>query len=64
MKGLFGAVALFAAQAGILASPLAPRATSIVAVDLGYAVYQGTRDANNSINIFKGYASIYRRTTG
>ncbi|KAI8943494.1 hypothetical protein NX059_001496 [Plenodomus lindquistii] len=50
MKVTF-ATALLAA--GACAKP-APRATKAPTVDLGYAVYQGSYDANNSVNVFKG----------
>ncbi|KAF2854997.1 alpha/beta-hydrolase [Plenodomus tracheiphilus IPT5] len=45
------ATALLAA--GACATP-APQAAKAPTVDLGYAVYQGSYDANNSINVFKG----------
>jgi hypothetical protein len=31
------------------------RAAKAPKVDLRYAVYEGTYDANNSVNVFKGY---------
>jgi len=43
--------------ATIAADPV-PRAANAPTVDLGYAVYEGSLDANNSINAFKGYVSI------
>ena len=43
-------IALLAAAA---AEPI-PRAVKAPTVDLGYAVYEGSLDANNSINAFKG----------
>lgn len=49
------AVTLLAAT--IAAEPI-PRATKAPTVDLGYAVYEGSFDGNNSINAFKGYALI------
>lgn len=45
------ATALLAAQA--CADPI-PRAVKAPTVDLDYAVYEGSYDANNSINVFKG----------
>ena len=48
-----GVIALLAAT--IAAEPI-PRAVKAPTVDLGYAVYEGSYDANNSINTFKGYA--------
>lgn len=46
-----GAIALLAAT--VAAEPI-PRAVKAPTVDLGYAVYEGSFDANNSINAFKG----------
>ena len=47
-------LALFVA--GASGRPFAPRGSgTIETVDLGYAVYQGVRDVNSSINVFKGY---------
>jgi hypothetical protein len=49
----------------IIALSLIVRATarphvsrSAVSVDLGYSIYQGTLDANNSINVFKGFVRL------
>ena len=58
MKVLQGAFATALLAAGVCAEPI-PRAAKAPTVDLGYAVYEGSYDANNSINIFKGYVSIY-----
>jgi len=44
------ALALLVAGSG--AEPI-PRAVKAPRVDLGYAVYEGSYDANTSINIFK-----------
>lgn len=41
--------------AAIAAAEPVPRAAKAPTVDLGYAVYEGSLDANNSINAFKGY---------
>jgi hypothetical protein len=49
------AIALLVAT--VAAEPV-PRAAKAPTVDLGYAVYEGSLDANNSINAFKGYVSI------
>lgn len=38
----------------VSAEPI-PRAAKGPTVDLGYAVYEGSLDVNNSINAFKGY---------
>jgi hypothetical protein len=38
---------------GSSAEPI-QRAVKAPKIDLGYAVYEGTHDANTSINIFKG----------
>lgn len=46
-----GALALLAAA--VAAEPI-PRAVKAPTVDLDYAVYEGSFDANNSINAFKG----------
>ena len=43
--------------ATVTAEPV-PRAAKAPTVDLGYAVYEGSLDANNSINAFKGYVLI------
>jgi hypothetical protein len=45
------ALALLFARSG--AEPV-PRAAKAPTVDLGYAVYEGSYDANTSINVFKG----------
>jgi hypothetical protein len=50
MKNLLAAIALFGLQSAAL--PLAAR--DAPSVDLGYAVYDGTLDSKNGINIFKG----------
>jgi hypothetical protein len=34
------------------------RAAKAPKVDLGYAMYEGTYDANNSVNVFKGYGPV------
>ncbi|KAF1961207.1 alpha/beta-hydrolase [Byssothecium circinans] len=52
MKCLGSALALFVA--GAAAQQLAARGTVTKTVDLGYAIYQGVRDVNNSIDVFKG----------
>lgn len=49
------AIALLAAT--VAAEPI-PRAAKAPTVDLGYAVYEGSFDANSSINAFKGCVSI------
>jgi hypothetical protein len=41
-----------------------PRAVKAPTVDLGYAVYEGSFDVNNSINAFKGYASTQSIANG
>ncbi|CAO2648598.1 Nn.00g078650.m01.CDS01 [Neocucurbitaria sp. VM-36] len=53
MKLLGGAFATALLAAGACAEPV-PRAAKAPTVDLGYAVYEGSYDANNSINVFKG----------
>ena len=53
MKVLQSAIATALLAAGAYAEPI-PRAVNAPTVDLGYAVYQGSYDANNSINVFKG----------
>lgn len=53
MKVLQGAIATALLAAGAAAEPI-PRAAKAPTVDLGYAVYEGSLDANNSINVFKG----------
>jgi hypothetical protein len=53
MRGFIGALSLVV---GATARPHVSRST--VSVDLGYSVYQGTLDANNSINVFKGFVPI------
>jgi hypothetical protein len=55
MRGFISALAL---AIGVVARPHVPRST--VSVDLGYSVYQGNHDSNNSINIFKGYVSNFK----
>jgi len=50
MRAFISALAL---AVGITARPHVSRSTD--SIDLGYSVYQGYHDANNSINIFKGY---------
>lgn len=54
MKVLRGAIATLLLAAGGCAEPV-PRAAKAPTVDLGYGVYEGSYDANNSINVFKGY---------
>jgi len=49
-SGILLALALLVAGSG--AEPI-PRAVKAPRVDLGYAVYEGSYDANTSINIFK-----------
>lgn len=44
---------------GSSAEPI-QRAVKAPKIDLGYAVYEGTHDANTSINIFKGYVVSHR----
>ena len=51
MRLTAGAIALLAAT--VATEPI-PRAVNAPTVDLGYAVYQGSLDAANSINAFKG----------
>lgn len=58
MKVLGSAIATALLAAGACAEPV-PRAAKTPTVDLGYAVYEGNYDANNSINVFKGYVSVY-----
>lgn len=53
MRFLVGAIALFGAQ-GVVARPFTSRADAEPSVDLGYAVYEGTLDVTNGINVFKG----------
>ncbi|KAL6705218.1 hypothetical protein ACN47E_007178 [Coniothyrium glycines] len=53
MKVLQSALATALLAAGACAEPI-PRAAAAPVVDLGYAVYEGSYDANNSINVFKG----------
>lgn len=55
MRPYGSVIALLAAA--VAAEPI-PRAVNAPTVDLGYAVYEGSFDANNSINAFKGYASV------
>jgi hypothetical protein len=50
---LCGAVTAMLYLAAACAEPI-PRAVNTPKVDLGYAVYEGNYDANNSINVFKG----------
>lgn len=60
MKVAFAA-ALVAAGAYAQPASSTPASTSTApSVDLGYAVYEGSYDANNSINVFKGYAYTER----
>lgn len=54
------AIALLAVTTA--AEPI-PRAAKAPTVDLGYAVYEGSLDANNSINAFKGYVEIRMEMT-
>ncbi|KAF2640931.1 alpha/beta-hydrolase [Massarina eburnea CBS 473.64] len=55
MRFLGSAVALFLAVAVVGAYPaISTRETVTLTVDLGYEVYQGVRDTNNSIDVFKG----------
>lgn len=58
MKVLGSAIATALLAAGACGEPI-PRAAKAPTVDLGYAVYEGSFDANNSINVFKGYVCIY-----
>ena len=58
MKVLGSAIATALLAAGACAEPV-PRAAKAPTVDLGYAVYEGSYDANNSINVFKGYGILY-----
>lgn len=51
MKLTAGVVAFLIAT--VTAEPI-PRAVKAPRVDLGYAVYEGSLDVNNSINAFKG----------
>jgi hypothetical protein len=55
---LVSAIAQLTALTGVIAEPvhLSPRAAPTV--DLGYAVYQGTYDANSQVNSFKGYVAL------
>ncbi|PVH98712.1 alpha/beta-hydrolase [Periconia macrospinosa] len=53
-KGSAAALCVLGVGSGAGAYPFLPRGTSSFPVDLGYAVYEGTRDLNNSINVFKG----------
>ncbi|KAH7392802.1 Alpha/Beta hydrolase protein [Pyrenochaeta sp. MPI-SDFR-AT-0127] len=53
MRLLQGALATALLAAGACAEPV-PRAAKAPTVDLGYAVYEGSYDSNNSINVFKG----------
>lgn len=62
MRVLVGAAALFAANLGVAAAPFCTRSTP--SVDLGYAVYEGTEDATNGINIFKRYFPVCRLAIG
>jgi hypothetical protein len=55
MKLTGSAIALLAATT---AAKLVPRAAKAPTVDLGYAVYEGSVDVNNSINAFKGYEAV------
>ena len=53
MKSIPGAVTAALYLAATYAEPI-PHAVEAPRVDLGYAVYKGSYDANNSINVFKG----------
>ena len=57
MKLTAGVVAFLIAT--VTAEPI-PRAVKAPRVDLGYAVYEGSLDVNNSINAFKGCVSTCR----
>ena len=50
IPGAFAAVLYLA----VACAELMTRAVKTPKVDLGYAVYEGSYDANNSINVFKG----------
>ena len=58
MKVLGSAIATALLAAGACAEPV-PRAAKAPTVDLGYGVYEGSYDANNSINVFKGYVRVH-----
>lgn len=51
MRSLVAAIALLGVPSAAL--PLAARGTP--SVDLGYAIYEGTQDSKNGINVFKGF---------
>jgi len=57
MRTSSAALALLAVQ-GSIASPLGIGAVGNVSVDLGYAIYEGSQDSKNGINVFKGYLFI------
>lgn len=59
---ILSVVALLASlngRTGVVAEPLpvALAARAVPSVDLGYAVYQGSYDADYKVNSFKGYVS-------
>jgi hypothetical protein len=56
MRSVSGALAVALLAAAACAEPIPRAAHGVKApkVDLGYAIYQGSYDANNSINVFKG----------
>lgn len=45
----------FTSRSSVVAEPIPLAARAVPSVDLGYSTYQGTFDANYSVNIFKGY---------
>ena len=57
MRVLQGAIAIALLTVGTHTEPVS-RAAKAPKVDLGYAVYEGSYDANSSINVFKGQGAI------
>ncbi|KAF2128864.1 alpha/beta-hydrolase [Dothidotthia symphoricarpi CBS 119687] len=51
---MHGKVIATALLAGIAVAEPIPRAVKAPSVDLGYSIYEGSYDVNNSINVFKG----------
>ena len=62
-----GAVALLASfngNIGVTAEPIPLAARADPTVDLGYAIYQGSYDAETKVNTFKGYVLYQGRIIG
>jgi hypothetical protein len=53
MRLLYNTITTALLVAAACAEPV-PRAVKAPKVDLGYTVYEGSYDANSSLNVFKG----------